>query len=348
MMTGAENLIRELGESGVPGNKMLIIRQLGKYSGDDVVAALERELEGWNRLVKRAAVEALGRCSNGRAVGILRGQLQSPNEIVRAEAIISLGKRLGREFARELVAMPIGEHDYDVRQAASKVLAKHVDIDGAGRKITELLVGTGDFDIRRSVFAALGKCGDDVTPDKLVEELTGRHNVLNYKLAGKALGKRAGRGDERAFQALVDAIESGERHSVRGAVIGLGISGRPEALEPLSRAFEKSDMEHEIEAVMKAVEACGGRVSRHLRTYPQSRTGYEYIVWDANDQQVTPRDGVPATQDARQPEAAPEEPEAVPEPPKELEPVKPAKEQVTKAATEAESIDYSGMSTMDR
>nr|QNO54468.1 hypothetical protein FMKGKFDM_00001 [Methanosarcinales archaeon ANME-1 ERB7] len=336
--------IRELREVNVAGNKILAMKALGKYSGDEVVTALERELGGWNWLVKRAAVEALGRCGNSRVVGILREQLQNPNEEIKAEAIIALGKRLGKEFAQELVTMPIGADEYNVREAASLILAKYVETEGASRKIAEILVETGDFRIRKVVFAALGKCNDNVSRDKLIEELSGYNSILNYHIAGEALGKRAERGDETAFQALVSVIENGDRHAVRGAIRGLGASGRPEALEPLSRAFEKVSMTHEVQAIRKAIKACGGTVTEHLRPHCESNGGFEYTVWDASGEEMTPsrperhdtsEGKVSPAPVAKPPEIVPGAPEVVPEPPKKPEPVK-------EAVAESESADCGG------
>jgi|GEM_PF-6499419 len=261
-MTTAENLIGELRGMETARSKMAVIKYLGRYSSDNVVTALERELNNRNRLVGRAAVEALGRCSNSRAVGILRKQLQSPSETIRAEAILSLGKRLGRDFAEELVSMPIEENEVDVREAVTEVLAKHLDVEGAGRKISEIFLENGTLDVRKATFKALGRCNDDVTRNILVENLIEPPaNIINYRYAGEALGKRAARGDEKAFQALVDAIESDNMDSLKGAVAGLKAYGKADALEPLNQALKKTNMEYVKSEIMDAINACHGNAA---------------------------------------------------------------------------------------
>jgi HEAT repeat protein len=174
--------------------------------------------------------------------------LKDPDWVVRREAAITLGE-MGDERCVAPLCGALRDGDWQVREVA---------IDGLGQigsPAVELLVKLlRDWDVRKSVIAALGKIRDERVLEPLLLQLRNDEFKDDAVRALVELG-------EPAVSRLIKALKDKDENVRKQAVLALGQIKHVEALDPLIDMLADSDWFTRLMAAA-ALEAIGDERGR--------------------------------------------------------------------------------------
>jgi HEAT repeat protein len=215
---------------------------LGRLSGKEAVAALQKGLKDPDEDVLQAVVTTLTKINDPSVVeDLLKPKLlSSRSPDVRWATVLALGKMGGARAIDHLVDM-LDDRDWIVRNAAAVALVEAVRIlsEEGGEEVVKRfirLLSSEDEQVHEAVARALSRMG--VVSRDLLEE----HLFSSSPRVRRAVARVMGELNEVEFvPPLLKAIDDSEKE-VRAAVAqSLGEIGDPRAIEPLVARLGDSD-----------------------------------------------------------------------------------------------------------
>ncbi len=155
-----------------------------------------------------------------------------------------------------LLDMDVSEDEGLTRFALTEVLIKQMATNPkAVERVSQIIMPNEQNNRRRYAFLAMGSCDSPLVRESLIRILNGSESYVDRKRAGRALGKHAKRGSVRAYEALIDALENGDRDTMLGAVEGMRRSGKTESLPYLERALDEAEYGWDKDGIRTAIAA---------------------------------------------------------------------------------------------
>lgn len=212
---------------------------------DTRLDSLVTSLEADDASVRRHAATALGQLRDARALPALIAALRDEDPSVREHAATALGE-LGDSGAAPALEDALGDANARVREHVATALGQIGDAAGAP-PLGQALLTDSDPRVREHVASALGQIGDPAAIPPLTHVLSEDANARVREHAASALGQ-AGKNDDGAFRALVDAFENDESVRVRAhAAFGLGLIGDRRAFDLLVGGLSSPHPEMRVE-----------------------------------------------------------------------------------------------------
>jgi HEAT repeat protein/beta-lactamase regulating signal transducer with metallopeptidase domain len=204
--------------------------------------------------VREHAASALGRSGDPAAVPALIEALGDGDPDVREHVASALG-RLGDPAAVPALVEALGDRDPDVREHVASALGRLGD-PAAVPALAEVVAADPEPRVREHAASALGKLGpNDDAYDALVDAYETDASVRVRAHAAFGLGLL---GDPRAFDLLVEGLDSPHADIRRECAEGLGWLGDPRAVPYLEPLLESSDARIR-ERTQKALQMLSGR-----------------------------------------------------------------------------------------
>lgn len=203
--------------------------------------------------VKRSALRILAYFGYGEALPHFLESIRSPDVRLREVALAGL-PFLDDARAHEALLAAARDASVETRRAATRAIG-HTPSSNP-RLVAALLAGLEDADawVRYYAAQALGRLGAEAASRRLTELL--RDPAGQVRVAAvEALSHFR---NDLAMEALRAAAASDEPDLRRAALIGLGITGRPDALPALLDALRSPDASTRLVAVSALSGAAGG------------------------------------------------------------------------------------------
>lgn len=193
--------------------------------------------------VRRAALRILSYTGRPEVLSVLDAGTRDPEPRVRDAAIHGLALIESPSAVTRLLELS-GHADAATRAAAVRALG---GTSAEERVLQRLLAASRDEEpwVRYFACQSLGKLGDVAAAPAVVERLADFAGQVRVA-AIEALARLGG---ERAFEALGAAATGGDLDQRRAALIGLGLSARPEAVPLLLRHARASDVATRLIAI---------------------------------------------------------------------------------------------------
>ncbi|MFW6065291.1 MAG: HEAT repeat domain-containing protein [Planctomycetota bacterium] len=244
------------------------LASLGEPAAPVLINALNDEV--WR--VRQISVEALGRMGAEEATEPLAQRLlEEPDERVRSVMPRALGNIGAPGAIDALIETMKDDPDEGVRQQAAIALGEFSD-----QKVVDALLGvleTNDDAVMVEAMSSLSSIGDPAAVEPIIEKVSaGGKTRLG---AIEALGIL---GDERAYDTLVQSLQSGNPYVKSAAVTALGNLGDPRAVEHLAKLAQDPEASSNIrmsalralkklgtDEAKEAIRACEQDENDHLR-----------------------------------------------------------------------------------
>ena len=202
--------------------------ELTDRMSDRVTAEAERETRPDDAAAPLAAETPLEEEKVKDEIDIQIDLLKEDDWTVRREAVITLGE-MADERCVEPVIRALRDGDWQVREAAIEACGM------IGSPCVETLVKLlRDWDLRRTVIAALGKIKDERVLDPLIHQL--RSDEFN-EIATEALAELG----SPAVPKLIEALKDRDENIRKQAVIALGRIKDAEAVDALIEMLKDKD-----------------------------------------------------------------------------------------------------------
>jgi eukaryotic-like serine/threonine-protein kinase len=232
------------------GAKTHIIDILSRFDRPDVQHALERELEGDNKIIRQAALSALERMTGDVDIALLCRLLLDPDLNVQNRAVEVIVKRRHPETMKYLLPVLKDESDF-ARRAAVEVLNEV----GTQASIKDLLSALSDDDwwVRARATDALARIGGPRVIDAVLQLINDEDESVR-RSAVEILNTTK---DERAVQHLIKATEDEDWWVRERAADALGEIGDMRAVPPLIKML--SGETRSIPAAVRALGKLAGK-----------------------------------------------------------------------------------------
>ena len=217
-------------------------RSLGKIGGPEAFAPIAKLLRDPDPVVRELAILGLDATGSEEVDAAVIPMLADPEMGVRSVAVSALGHAEGREAARALAAVVLGDPDGHTRGMAAGALAKRTgEADVAVPALVQLL-GDPDPGLRAKAAWALGELASGAAVAGLVGRFARegdpevRHAIVTALAVFPA--------DSQAVEGLLAGLRDPEPRVRNQAALGLAESDHPSAAAALVGALR--DPEHQV------------------------------------------------------------------------------------------------------
>jgi serine/threonine-protein kinase len=230
--------------------KVYIIQMLGRFDRPDVRAALEREVEAENKIIRQAALGALTSLKGRIDPAVLCRRLLDPDMNVQNAAVEALIRQNHPDTLKHLVEVLKDESEL-ARRAAVEVLNEIGDT----RSIKDLLSALGDDDwwVRARATDALARIGGP----RVIEAVLGLINDKDESIRRAAIEILNTTKDERAVRHLTKATEDEDWWVRERAADALGEIGDARAIPAIIRMLEGDP--RSVPAAIRALAKLAGK-----------------------------------------------------------------------------------------
>jgi len=241
-----EEWLYQLAHDDDVAGRLEALKALKPYKDEpEVQEALARCLRSdsfW--AVRREAARVIASVRTEWAKKQLLAALQDPKSRVRRVVVAGLGKFQDSTLVPVLREVFWKDSSYSVQAAAVRAI---VAIDSAGafpflKEVLSKQASVADFLYGRAIWRAVFKAFVDLDLKDaipLIRKYSDHRYPSGLRLAAVRTLGRLGRGDESAFQCLLQSLQDSSGRVRRQAALALGSFGDPRALKPLEAAFER-------------------------------------------------------------------------------------------------------------
>jgi HEAT repeat protein len=217
-------------------------RSLGRIGGADAFAPIAELLADPDPFVRELAILGLEATGSGQVVSAVMPLLADPEMGVRSVAVSALGHAEGREAARALAAVVVGDPDDHTRVMAAGALAKRVGEPDLAVPALVQLLGDADPGLRAEAAWALDQLASEAAVAGLAAQLAREPDPEVRSAIVQALA--AFPAEPRALERLLAALRDPHPGVRNRAALGLAGSDDPNAAAALVAALR--DPVHQV------------------------------------------------------------------------------------------------------